>query len=371
MQRVTASLVLLLIASPIVAQEPVQEREHVVRTGDTLWDISGYYFNDPFRWPTIYEANTTVVEDPHWIYPDEVLVIPNLAAETAPAPREATRVAVVQPVDRPTRTVFYREPPPPGGQADPTVLSEPVDRRTPVQLGEFNSAPFVVHPDELEVVGGFIRTLRENRDVGGAPSAHPQDQVFLSYESGGRPEVDDVVLLVHIDRRVAGIGGGLRIIRPTAVVRIERHDADVMVGRIETQYTMVHRGDVAIRLPTFPDFDVEEAQPVAGGHDLEGRVLEIDGDPPLPGRADVAYVNLGTLDGVSVGDVLTAYLPERASRGRTGGEFRTYVERLPPENVALLRVVRVTEEVATTKVEQLFLPRLAAGVDARRTYRIP
>lgn len=373
MKRVTVSLIGLLLAAPLAAQEPVseatQQREHVVRTGDTLWDLAAFYFSDPWEWPTIYEANTDVVGDPHWIYPEEVLIIPGIAGDTEPDPRVAVR-----PMDRPVRTVFYTAPPVrAASQTDQaTVLSEPSMTRVPVRSGEFNSAPYVGSVDGLDVVGIFIRPLRENRDVGGLPTAHPQDVVFLAYEGDRRVEVGSRLMLVDIGSYVRGTGG-LRLLQPTGVVRVTNLDEDVMLGQIEAQYHAVHRGQRAVPLPMYPDFLVEQAPPVeeGDGFDLEGQIIAFIDDPPMPSRTDMGFVDLGSADGVHVGDVFTAFLPERASRRRGVQDFLSHIERLPTENVARLRVVRVTETVATVKVDELMLPRLEPGIQVRRTHRIP
>ena len=41
---------------------------HVVQEGDTLWDISGHYFDDPWHWPQVWSWNPEIT-NPHWIYP--------------------------------------------------------------------------------------------------------------------------------------------------------------------------------------------------------------------------------------------------------------------------------------------------------------
>src|SRR5688572_6816813 len=79
----------------------VTPRTHVVRKGDTLWDLAREYTSDPYRWKQLYELNTATVRDPHWIYPGERLRLPGAAmADATAAPSAAARPP--QPADTPT-----------------------------------------------------------------------------------------------------------------------------------------------------------------------------------------------------------------------------------------------------------------------------
>ena len=276
MKRVTASLIGLLIASPLLGQEPVQQdRQHVVKKGDTLWDLAGSYLSNPFRWRLIYEANTTVVEDPHWIYPDEVLVIPGMVESVlAAVPDAPVPAATVAPLDRPTRTVFYREPAPARrDQGDPTVLSERVLDAMPVRPEEFTAAQYLADPGSLARYGRMIQPKREMAQFGGIPStAHPRDEVFLTRDASVVPAAGERLVLVDVGRLVPSAGAGQRLISPRAVVEVLEVTDEVIRGQILSQFGEVLEDQLVVPMSRFPDFLLPEAHPVAGGADLRGRI---------------------------------------------------------------------------------------------------
>jgi hypothetical protein len=59
---------------PDPATYPPGARTHEIKAGDTLWALAQQYYNNPYLWPQIWEANTWVT-DAHWIYPGDVLLI--------------------------------------------------------------------------------------------------------------------------------------------------------------------------------------------------------------------------------------------------------------------------------------------------------
>jgi hypothetical protein len=59
-------------------------RLYIIKTGDCLWNLSGNFLNDPWRWREIWERNTYVT-DPDLIYPGHKLYIGQYASAEAPA----------------------------------------------------------------------------------------------------------------------------------------------------------------------------------------------------------------------------------------------------------------------------------------------
>jgi LysM repeat protein len=390
----------LLAVGGLAGQEPQPvdgEREHVVRRGDTLWGLASRYLGNPFVWPRIHAVNARVVADPHWIYPDQVLVIPG-SGERADASRlrpvEASRRPQGEPAAAPApaaaapaaaapvaamtvdhgrataRTVFYADPAAAAG-APPTVLTDASGGGPLVTRGEFYRAEYLEQPAALPIVG---RVLRPVRDVDGTDeglmSAHPRDDLYVAYVGPVAPAVGERFVVAEVGRRVPEAGVDVHVIDPRGVVRVVELESQAMRVHIEQQFGRVVRDQVLLPLESYPDFHGMEAGPIAGEYDLQGRIIEFVDQNPMPGKMSRSFITLGRIQGVQVGDIFEAYLPERRVQLREGFR-RVEGELLPEESVAVLRVVRVTDLGATVVADQVMKPQLEPGLPVRRVRKMP
>lgn len=58
----------------IIQEKVIQE--HTVKYRDCLWFIAKKYYNNPYKWSMIYDANKNKIKNPDLIFPDQVFVIP-------------------------------------------------------------------------------------------------------------------------------------------------------------------------------------------------------------------------------------------------------------------------------------------------------
>ncbi len=218
-----------LASSPLAAQEPTAiPATHTVKKGDTLWDIAKMYLNDPFLWPEIYRLNTAIVEDPHWIYPGEVLTLPGGTPQVAENPRRRRTGRLGGPDGAAGRA--DRGSAAPAGRAPRSsrrpIASAPSARRasaarpTPtstrrcarrVLLGAVARFVGTVPPN----TGRIIRTANVPGEVRGVQrdKFNINDYVFVTLPKGVVAAKGDQFLV--FDRRARTSATGRQVMRPT------------------------------------------------------------------------------------------------------------------------------------------------------------
>lgn len=324
------------VAAP--AQQPQaqpQSREHVVRKGDTLWDLARSYLSDPFRWPMIYEANRRTVENPHWIYPSERLVIPGLARRDTLLGTPVEEPVVVADVAAvPSHSRFYSEPPAP---REPTVLTSEVQREAIVKPHEWVAAPWVADAGSIGIIGRIVNVVDpRNEDDKIAQTFHPRDKLYVNV----RGNVGDRLLVVRVMEDVEGYG---HVIKPMGVVRLDTIGAEASRAVVTHQFADMKVGDPVIAFPAIPAMPTVLPRQVSGG--ASGHILEFLDEQPIYGITDIAFIDMGATRGVHVGDEVVAFVPER----RPDGDPPT----LPAEPVAQMRVIKVTNNTATVRVTHM------------------
>jgi hypothetical protein len=60
---------------PLSELSPTAPDNYTVKSGDTLWAISGLFLTSPWRWPELWGMNMTEIKNPHRIFPGQQLVL--------------------------------------------------------------------------------------------------------------------------------------------------------------------------------------------------------------------------------------------------------------------------------------------------------
>jgi hypothetical protein len=323
----------LLAAAPLAAQDPAQpDQVHVVRPGETLWEIARACLNDPFMWPEIFRLNTTTVEDPALIYPSERLVLPDCG-------------------DRVDEAGFG----PPVRDEGPRLRLGVMEERPAVLQGDFYRASFVARRAEVPVVGRFEETEYQSVvDQRMPPQVNLYARVFVRL-SAGDVAVGDRLHFLREGREIRRVG---RVYQPTAIGTVAAVDDGTATVVIVGMFDQVNPGDVVIPVEAFPIRHTRRAQAVDA--DLQGRLLAFETQTPLQRTESILFLDIGRNAGVAIGDEFEAYDPRTERRWGTRPEIP----------VARMQVVKVTERTASVRVTELEQPRIAVGLPVRRVARM-
>jgi hypothetical protein len=374
-------------ASATMAQVPAS---HTVSPGETLWSIAQMYFADPLLWPEIYRLNTNVVEDPHWIYPGEVLVLSSIgtavaqASDTVLAVPQDTSAAAADTVQRepgdtiaavPGDTMVIVEPPPPEpvGESYETMFDR---RRTnqqrvqdvlraythqayrPVRAGEFYAAGFLTENERLPwgtVLG--VTTPPAIYKLSDRSTATTYDEIAIKPPPRASYHVGDSVLIARIDRPLE-FGDWGEVVVPLGIARVTAVEDEQVLGRIIAQFGRIRNGHLSLPLEPFKSPGQVHPTPVAQG--LAGHLLASRDARPIAGPQQFFFIDKGRADGVVPGDVFEVYRPAAGELGSASEEVR-----------AVMMIVHTREHSATGLVLQIMHPGLTKGLPVRLIKKMP
>lgn len=315
---VCLGLVLSVVAiADELALNPSHPDRYVVIRGDTLWDISGRFLQDPWRWPDIWEANQEI-ENPHLIYPGDLLELAYVDGKPRLRLRRGNNDLKLSPSIRST----------PIADAIPII---PIDA-----IKQFLTKPRVVGVNELEVAP-YVVSLADEHIIGGAGNriyvrsigADNQDgfTVFRpggAYKDGETGEVLGYEAFYLADTALERVGD-------PATLLLTKTSREVVIGD---------------RLLPISEEVIEQGfMPHSASTSIEGHIISVFGGVSQIGQYQVVVLDRGAVDGVDVGLVFDVFQQGSLIRDVVSGVAGDMVQ-LPNEKAGTMMVFRTFDRVS-------------------------
>lgn len=284
-----------IIPMVVLLSSIAQETTHTVKPSDTLWDIAGFYYQNPFLWPYIWRANLTQIEDPHWIYPDQVFVIP-------PAPEES--IGVAPPAEIPPAEYVYV--PPKKKAAEVISIVKPEERIFSEQL--IHRAGFILIED-LPYWGKILGT-----EPLGEKNITTYKKIYIDRKDGVK--VGDVLTIYRPGKVISHPHTGKTLGREIIVLgkaKIKEIGEEGSRCEVIASYDIIKNGDQV--MPYEPILAPEYVRLIPATREIEGYVVEVKSDDKLTPPHVFVYLDQGEESGVAVGDVFEVY-QERVVGGK-------------------------------------------------------
>ncbi len=318
---------------------------YTVVKGDTLWDISGKFLKEPWRWPEIWNMNRDQIKNPHLIYPGDIVKLsfdangkPLLTVVSGTGANDASKLS-------------------------PRIRSSSIDQAIPSiparVIGPFLTAPLVAEQGSMNSAPRIVAS-EDNRVVVGAGN--------LIYAVGLKPEQGIKWQVYRPGRALVDpntketLGYEAQYLGDAKVNRFGEGVSTPTTLEIIKSNQEINRGD---RLMPAGDATLPQYSPRAPEKQVKGNVISVVGGVSETAQYSIVVLNLGARESMEVGHVLSVQTGGEMVSTDTGdngsrwslksllpAEWRTGPDgvppevRLPTERNGLLVVFRVFDRVS-------------------------
>lgn len=320
--RKTLLALLLLTASGLV-QAQVQLRDghpqsYTVTAGDTLWDISGKFLREPWRWKEIWRANPDI-QDPDLIYPGDTLSLTYVDGQP--------RVVLGRGESRGTVKLSPRVRSSPTVEAIPSIPLGAINafllsNRIVDSAEQFRQAPYIVAGNAERVLSGQGDRIYARGEL---DKTHTIYGIFRQGKVYTDPETKEILGINADD-----IGSG-------EVVASEGDISTLVMQRSTQEVRLGDRLFASEERPINSTF-----MPTSPAGTIDGLIIDVPRGVTQIGVNDVVTLDKGRLDGLAEGNVLAIYKTGEHVRDRiTGGQVK-----IPDERSGLLMVFRTYDKLS-------------------------
>ncbi|WP_303759295.1 LysM peptidoglycan-binding domain-containing protein [Alcanivorax jadensis] len=327
-QRALAFGLLVSLSGLAAAQVMLKDGhpgKYFVKNGDTLWDISARFLEEPWQWPEIWQINEEI-SNPHLIYPGDEIRLTYVDGE----PRLSVKRGVEEktlPNGTVKLTPKVREIA--NDEAIPAIpagaIAAYLKEGLVVSRQEIAEAPYIVGGRDRRVIFGEGDTVYA-RDA--LTQWEGLDQSYGVYRTGEQYVDPDTNEVLGYEARQIGLG------------RVAGHEDDMVTLRVTKSNEDLRIDD---RLFSTEDRRVRSVlYPSAPDTKIEAKVIRFFDRINSVARNDVVVINKGERDGLKVGNVLDVFGQGEVVRDRQRGDR----VQLPRERTGSMVIFRVFDKVS-------------------------
>ncbi|NUF08161.1 LysM peptidoglycan-binding domain-containing protein [Snodgrassella sp. ESL0324] len=354
----------MAISAPVMAKlklRPDAPAQYVVKSGDTLWSISGKYLYSPWQWPQLWGSNRDQIRNPQKIYPGQVLSLryvngqPRLGFDNSggiptiklqPQIRNLSSGYGISTIDVDFFRMFMQHP---------QVISKEQTREAPRLIAGpdnrviYSTGDRIYADRQLEPGRYLIYRIEQNITD---PDTHKYLGQLVRFSGEAATLAgQNTALAERSPKDAASLPEDEYYTRKTSLIKVPTRTAQPLV--ITNSASEINKGDYLLKITD--EHDPFQMMPHGPTTQIKGKIVSVMDGIQEAGPYQTITLNLGTNDGVDKGTVVSLYKKSRQLKADLSNEpkkSRSVVKYLsiPAEEVGLALIYRVSDNLSSALI---------------------